>query len=153
MTVKVPIVGVIVGDDGEDPQVFPREAFRAMFQTKKYDPEAALQKALSMLPPELHEDQYYLPLALIFQNVSGLQGVLPSYWGLPGKGRVDTGGIEKFVLNKLSSGELFMVQLAFHLFNDYYKLPKDGLLGLRNLDSYHFDLAMHALKLFTRGRR
>jgi len=153
-TVKVPIVGTIEGEDGRDPEVFPLEAFRAMFQTPAYDPKKAMAKALDLLPYELHQDQYYLPVALIFANVSALEKGWNKYCFQPAPcWPIEIDDLKKYVFGTLSSGELFLAKLSLHLFNDCNKLPKDGLLGLRNLDSYHFDLAMHALRLFTRGRR
>lgn len=146
----LPVVGVIKKGSGGEPEVEMWEAFSAMFNPPPYDPQEALAKAMVLLPKELHEDQYYLPLALIFANVSGLEGVWPRYFK---PGAVDIPGLKKKVFRFLSSGELFMAKLALHLFNDCNKLPDDGLLGLRNLDSYHFELAMHALRLFTRGSR
>jgi hypothetical protein len=155
-TLKIPVVGTIKGGLDEEPQVdffSNAEAFRKMFCVPTYDPDEGLRNALALLPPELHQDQYYLPVALIFANVPVLKSIWPLYWDKPGKARIDTDGLNKRAFGLLSSGELFLAKLALHLYNDYSKLPKDGLLGLRNLDSYNLDLALHAFRLFTRGRR
>ena len=147
---SVPIVGVIKKGSDDEPEVQLWEDFAAMFAPPPYDPQEALIRAKTLLPGYLQDDQYYLSLALIFANVSGMREIWPRYFK---PGDVDIPGLKKNVLRFLSSGELFMVKLALHLFNDSNKLPSDGLLGLRNLDNYHFELAMHALRVFTRGSR
>lgn len=147
---QIPVVGIIQkGDDDED-EVKIFEAFRAMFNTPAYNPQEALVNARNLLPKELHEDQYYLPLALIFANMPALFDRWPRYCK---PGNVNIPGLKKDIFGHLSSGELFMAKLALHLFNDCNKLPAEGLLDLRRLDSYNFDLAMHAINIFTRGAR
>lgn len=147
---QVPVVGIIQkGDDGDD-EVKIWEAYQAMFAPSPYDPQEALVNARTVLPKELHEDQYYLPLALIFSNVPALFDCWPRYFK---PGNVNIPGLKKNIFGYLSSGELFIATLALHLFNDCNRLPKDGLLGLRNLDSYHYELAIHAIQIFTKGVR
>lgn len=143
----IPVIGTINGND----EIELNEKFRAMFAPPAYDEETALANALALLPQELHQDQYYVPLALIYANVPVLKAAWSQYCFKPGNRPVDFEAMKKGVFGLLSNGELFLAQLGLHLFNDYHKLPKDGLLGLRNLDSEWFELAMHAIRIFTRG--
>ena len=126
------------------------ESFRAMFTAPEYDPAAGLSKARALLPEMLHHDQYFIPLALIFANSPTLTAAWPQYFK---NGQINIDGINRQLLGKLSRGEQTLVKLALHLFNDGNKLPADGLLSLRLLDSYNFNLVNHALRFFVRGER
>jgi hypothetical protein len=146
----LPIDFVVSEEEIEEAAVF--EEYAKKFQAPLYDSEAVLQKALAILPPPLQQDRYWLALAVIFVNVPALYWTINTYVH-PGKSYVAADALKKNVFRKLSSGELFMGTLALHLFNDVNKLPKDGLSGLRSLDSYNLDLALHAIRISAGGLR
>lgn len=152
------VLGITPSEDvislpGAPAQPLPDEEFAAfykMFHTPPYDEQEALAAALALLPSNLQLDPYYVSLALIYANVPALKAAWDKHCFKSGRHPIDHEGLKK-TFGLLSSGELFLAQLGLHLFNDYHKLPKDGLLGLRNLDSQRFELAMHAIRIFTRG--
>lgn len=123
-----------------------RAAFKSLFNRPPYDPTAALTHAQALLPEKLQCDQHWLPLVLICAN-SNLDWLLQAI----NFTRLQMSHQVMDQLNKLSSGEYVLATLALHLFNDHYKLPPDGLTNLRLLDDYHFELALHALRLHSRG--
>ncbi|NJN98998.1 MAG: hypothetical protein HC875_35330 [Anaerolineales bacterium] len=121
-------------------------AFQTLFNRPAYDPQAALAKAQALLPDNLKQDYYWLPLALICAN-SSLHSLLVSVQRRESYGRI----VEH--LGLLSGGQYVLAMLGLHLFNEKWELPKDGLLGLRLLDDWHFELAMHAIRIHSRGLR
>lgn len=123
----------------DDPEVLA--AFRAMFNPPTYQPQAALAKALELLPPDLHNDPYWLPFTLLLAN-SGQAALFQKYIYLKTR-RLDPRIWEH--LGKLSHGDEFLATLGLHLFNDDFACP--SLIGLRLLDNWHFELAMHAIRL------
>lgn len=118
----------------------------ALFTPLPYDPLSALKKAQALLPHHLQRDPYWLPLILICANAA-LEPIL---------NRINftterlTNGVEDS-LCYLSHGQYFLATLALHLFNDSFKLPNDGLTNLQILDDWHFELAMHAIRIHSRG--
>lgn len=118
--------------------------FQALFNRPPYDPGAALAKAQSLLPDQQKRDQYWLPLALICSN-AGLEWLLESLQRRENEARINK------KLGLLSSGEYVLALFALHLFNDVHQLPDDGLTNLRLLDDWHFELAMHAIRIHSRG--
>lgn len=129
-------------DDDEDGLA----AFQALFNRPPYNPAEALAKALALLPDHHKQSWHWLPLALICANSSInllLDLILDQY-------RDDT--IIDW-MNSLSSGEMILAHLALHLYNDNWELPGHGLTNLRLLDDWHFELAMHAIRIHSRGAR
>lgn len=115
-----------------------------------YDPQAALVQALAAFPAKFKPDMHWLALVLICENAKELTWIL---------GYVDwqAGHLSSepvlMALDILSAGQYVLARLALHLFNDCHELPPGGLTHLRRLDAWHFDLAMHAIRLHSRGVR
>lgn len=123
--------------------------FQAMFAPRPYDPLEALAKAQALLPDSLKQDQYWLPLLLI--ATGGKLEWMLRYINFTTQ-KIQLELIER-KLGLLSGGEWFLAVLALHLFNDDFSLPSDGLLNMRLLDDSHFELAMHAIRIHSRGVR
>lgn len=121
-------------------------AFQALFNRPPYDPAAALAKAQAIFPPGFNPDSHWLAWGLICAN--GLDWMLP-YLDIRRR-QMNVNAIAARY-ETLSSGEYILAALAMHLLNDVHPLPKDGLLNLRLLDDWHFELAMHAIRVHTRG--
>lgn len=124
-----------------------RAAIEALLRPRPYDPAAALAAAQAQLPPNLQTDPYWLPLMLIC-TAGRLDGLLQSV-NLTIQ-RIQFERIER-QLSRLSGGQWFLATLALHLFNDDFKLPTGGLTNLRLLDDWHFELALHAIRIHSRG--
>lgn len=134
-------------DASESPQGDEEElaAFQAIFNRPPYDPAAALEKARAIFPPGFNPDTHWLAFALILVN-GGLEWMLGYMdW------RQRIFDYERIKLGALSGGEFTLTTLALHLLNNFHKLPDDGLINLRRLDDWHFELAMHAIRIHTRG--
>ena len=124
---------------------------QAALNRPPYDPQAALIEAMAQFPVKLFQpDWHWLPLVLICANCSGLAWILGYIdWRAS---QLKTEAVLQG-LGALSSGQYTLATLALHLFNPHHKLPDDGLLDLRLLDDWHFELAMHAIRLGSRGVR
>jgi hypothetical protein len=123
-----------------------RAAIEALLRPRPYDPAAALAHAQALLPEKLQRDPHWLPLILICAN-SNLDWLLQNI----NFTRLELTGQVMGRLDNLSSGEYVLSTLALHLFNDHYKLPTGGLTNLRLLDDWHFELALHAIRIHSRG--
>lgn len=125
-----------------------RAAFASIFtRPRRYDPAAALVAAQAQLPPDLQTDPYWLSLLLIC--TAGKLDWILRYVNLTTQ-KIQFDRIER-QLGLLSGSEWFLATLALHLFNDDFKLPTGGLTNLRLLDDWHFELALHAIRIHSRG--
>ena len=124
-------------------------AFLVAFARPPYDPQAALGKAQAVFPAGFQRDSHWLPLALICAN-GGLEWIM-SYVDWKAR-HLDWKKVRDH-LGALSGGEYVLATFALHLFNDWHQLPPDGLTNLRLLDDWHFELAMHAIRIHSRGVR
>jgi hypothetical protein len=103
-----------------------------------------LEETRALLPPRLKNDRYWLPCTLIFHTVFPTH--IPTYFNfdIP---QIDVPRFNKKIRGYLSHGEGVLADLAFHLYNDSNRLPRNGLTNLRVLDKFHFELAMLAIRL------
>lgn len=143
MTHITPVATPLFNDDDEGGAAF----LAALFAPRTYHPAAALAAAQAQLPPDLQTDPYWLSLLLIC--TAGKLDWMLRYVNLTTQ-KIQFDRIER-QLGLLSGGEWFLAILALHLFNDNFKLPADGLTNLRLLDDYHFEIALHAIRLHSRG--
>lgn len=123
--------------------------FIAIFNRPPYSPAAALAKAQAVFPEGFNPDSHWLAFALILVN-GGLEWMLRY---MDWKQRIiDVEKIESYY-GILSGGEEVLTVLALHLLNSHNKLWSDGLVNLRRLGDWHFELAMHAIRLHTQSVR
>lgn len=124
-------------------------AYEALFAPRPYDPASALARAQALLPDSLAGDNHWLSFLLLITG-GELEWVLRHVNFTAERIQVDR---IKSSLVDLSGGKEVLLSLALHLFNEIHPLPPGGLLNLRRLDDYHFELAMHAIRIHSRGVR
>lgn len=122
--------------------------YQALFNRPPYDPATALAKAQAVFPAGFNPDVHWLCLALILVN-GGLEWMFRRYMDWEQR-LIDIEKIQA-LYDALSAGEYVLTVLALHLLNDHNKLWDDGLINLRRLDDWHFELAMHAIRFHTQG--
>lgn len=146
----VPVETHVTYVDPADPGAAEVEAtFNGMFAAQA-DPGPRLAKLLEetreMLPARLKNDRYWLPCTLIFHAI--FPRYIPTYFNFNRPpAEIDIPRFNKKVRGYLSYGEGFLADLAFHLYNDSNRLPRNGLTNLRALDTFHFELAILAIRL------
>jgi hypothetical protein len=145
----VPIETRVTYVDPNDPQAAEIEAaFDAMFADQA-DPQPRLAQLLAetreLLPDRLKNDAYWLPAALIFHAVFPKH--ILTYFRFNSPAQIDIPRFNRKIRGFLSYGEGFLADLAFHLYNDSNRLPRNGLTSLRALDPFHFELAILAIRL------
>jgi len=145
----VPVETYVAYVDPADPGAAEVEAaFNEMFCAQS-DPAPRLAQLLTetrgLLPDRLKNDHYWLPCTLIFHAV--FPGYIPTYFRFSSPAQIDIPRFNKKVRGFLSYGEGILVDLAFHLYNDTNHLPRNGLTNLRALSTFHFELAILAIRL------
>ncbi len=151
MTAKklpIPVETRVTYIDPNDPEAADAEAaFNETFSALA-DPHPRLAQLLAetrdLLPGRLKNDRYWLPCTLIFHTVFPTH--IPTYFNfdIP---QIDIPRFNKKVRGFLSYGEGILADLAFHLYNDSNRLPRNGLTNLRALDPFNFELAILAIRL------
>lgn len=97
------------------------------------------------IPVHLSRNMYWKPVIHLFKNHSKLQDYFTTkYFDL--ENEVIQIRKLKAVAKPWSQSEKFMLNLAFHLFNDSNKLP-NGLGGMACLDENNTKLAVEAIQL------
>lgn len=124
-------------------------AYEALFAPRPYDPAVALARAQALLPDSLTGDNHWLSFLLIITG-GELEWVLRHVNFTAERIQVER---IKSGLVDLSGGKEVLLSLALHLFNEIHPLLPGGLINLRRLDDYHFELAMHAVRIHSRGVR
>ena len=109
-------------------------------------PKDLITQVRQTLPDHLH-DAYWQPCVLIFMAVPVLAESMTEYFDFE-REEICINRFKRDIYPYLSSGQQFLVDLAFHCYNPLSNpLPDDGLLNLRLLDSYHYNIAVTAIHL------